>query len=84
MYWTLHTDGGPCRVNHAAARVGDKIYSFGGFCSQEDYRHRVPISVHILDTTVFKWAPVEYRNLIEAPFQRYGHSCVAHGDKVIE
>ncbi|CAK1546692.1 unnamed protein product [Leptosia nina] len=82
MYWTLHTEGGPRRVNHAAVCVGDKIYSFGGYCSVEDYRVFEPISVHVLDITVFKWSPVEYKNASDAPFQRYGHSCVGYGDKI--
>ncbi|CAH4036449.1 unnamed protein product [Pieris brassicae] len=82
MYWTLHTHGGPRRVNHAAARVGDKIYSFGGYSSLEEYQLLEPISVHVLDTAIYKWAPVDYGNLKEAPFQRYGHTCVAYGDKI--
>ncbi|CAG4962389.1 unnamed protein product [Colias eurytheme] len=81
MRWTLHTEGGPRRVNHAAACVGDKIFSFGGYCSTEEYRDWESISVHVLDTSIFKWAPVEY-NKTNAPFQRYGHSVIAYGEKI--
>lgn len=50
MYWTVHLEGGPRRVNHAAVVIGDKIYSFGGYCSGENYDIRKPMDVHILDT----------------------------------
>lgn len=50
MYWTTHLSGGPQRVNHAAVIVGDTIYSFGGYCSGENYREERPIDVHILNT----------------------------------
>jgi hypothetical protein len=32
MWWSVHLEGGPRRVNHAAAAVGDRIFSFGGYC----------------------------------------------------
>ncbi|VVC89265.1 unnamed protein product [Leptidea sinapis] len=82
MMWTVHTEGGPRRVNHAAVSVGDKIYSFGGYCSTEDYKDWEVIPVHVLDTTVYRWANVDYNKTIDAPFQIYGHSCVAYGHKV--
>jgi hypothetical protein len=50
MYWTVHLTGGPQRVNHAAVIVGDKVYSFGGYCSRENYHVQRPIDVHILNT----------------------------------
>lgn len=37
MYWLAHLEGGPRRVNHTAVAIGDYIYSFGGYCSNEDY-----------------------------------------------
>ena len=43
-------EGGPRRVNHAAVAIGDKIYSFGGYCTGEDYETTRPIDVHVLDT----------------------------------
>lgn len=49
MYWTTHLEGGPRRVNHAAVVVNDKILSFGGYCTGENYKLRRPIDVHILN-----------------------------------
>ena len=43
-------EGGPRRVNHAAVAIGDKIYSFGGYCTGEDYETTRPIDVHVFDT----------------------------------
>ncbi|KAI5636144.1 kelch motif domain-containing protein [Phthorimaea operculella] len=82
MKWTVHLEGGPRRVNHAAVLVGDKIYSFGGYCSTEEYRDWAPIPVHVLDTNTLRWAPVNYKNTLVIPFQRYGHTAVAYGHKV--
>lgn len=53
MYWTVHLAGGPRRVNHAAVVIGDKIYSFGGYCTGEDYRVFRPMDVHILHTGLY-------------------------------
>jgi len=51
--WTVHLEGGPRRVNHAAVSVNDKIFSFGGYCTGEDYETKLPIDVHVLDTSKF-------------------------------
>lgn len=51
MVWTTRLEGGPRRVNHAAARVGNSIYSFGGYCTGHDFRQLKPIDVHILCTS---------------------------------
>ena len=48
--WTVHLEGGPRRVNHAAVAVGDKIYTFGGYCTGEDYQTTRPMDVHVLNT----------------------------------
>ena len=48
--WTVHLEGGPRRVNHAAIAVGDKIFSFGGYCYGEEYDIRRPMDVHVLCT----------------------------------
>lgn len=48
--WTVSLEGGPRRVNHAAVAINDKIWSFGGYCSGEDYETRLPIDVHVFDT----------------------------------
>lgn len=82
MRWTVHIEGGPRRVNHAAVCIGDKIYSFGGYCSTEEYRDWAAIPVYVLDTTVLRWKPVPYKDSINKPFQRYGHTTVAYGHKV--
>lgn len=74
-------DGGPCRVNHTAVVVGDFIYSFGGYCSSEEYKLNHTIDVHVLNTHNLRWflippkrdstgALLEYP---EVPFQRYVH-----------
>lgn len=49
--WTVHLEGGPRRVNHAAVAIGDKIYSFGGYCTGEDYETTRPMDIHVLDTS---------------------------------
>ncbi|XP_069675101.1 kelch domain-containing protein 3 isoform X2 [Periplaneta americana] len=87
MYWTVHLEGGPRRVNHAAVVVGDKIYSFGGYCTGENYRKRRPMDVHVLNTSNFRWSalPLPKQNDPQVncvPYQRYGHTAVAYGDKI--
>lgn len=69
------------RVNHAAVCIGNKIYSFGGYCSTEEYKDWEPIPVHILDTETLRWSVVKKTSDL-VPFQRYGHTTVAYGDKV--
>ncbi|XP_064623160.1 kelch domain-containing protein 3-like [Lineus longissimus] len=83
--WTVHLEGGPRRVNHAAVAIEDKIYSFGGYCTGEDYETIRPMDVHILDTVSYRWKAVpipvpedpQYKNI---PYQRYGHTAVAYKD----
>lgn len=82
MKWTAHVEGGPMRVNHAAVCIGDKIYSFGGYCSSEEYKDWEAIPVHVLDTSTLRWAAVNFKKSDTVPFQRYGHTTVAYGDKV--
>lgn len=82
MRWTVHIEGGPRRVNHAAVSIGDKIYSFGGYCSTEEYKDWEPIPVHVLDTVSLRWAPVNYKKNDVVPFQRYGHTAIAYKHKV--
>lgn len=84
--WTVHLEGGPRRVNHAAVAVEDTIYSFGGYCTGEDYDTTRPMDVHILYTVSLRWKLLpmvsehdpEYDNI---PYQRYGHSAVAFEDR---
>lgn len=77
-------------MNHASVAIGDYIYSFGGYCSGEDYKSYSPMDVHILNTNNFRWSliplkkdengvPLKYPDV---PFQRYGHTAVAFEDKV--
>ncbi|XP_045768995.1 kelch domain-containing protein 3 [Maniola jurtina] len=85
MRWTVHIEGGPRRVNHAAVCIEGKIYSFGGYCSSEEYKDWDPIPIHVLDTTTLRWKPVRYTKrdiVVPLPYQRYGHSAVAYGHKV--
>jgi len=84
MRWTVHTDGGPRRVNHAAVAVEDRIYSFGGYCTGDNYKDEKPIDVFVLNTNTYRWTeicqPSEDSNDIENwPYQRYGHTVVAKG-----
>ncbi|XP_017089188.2 kelch domain-containing protein 3 [Drosophila bipectinata] len=90
MLWTVHLDGGPQRVNHAAVGVGDFIYSFGGYCTGYDYRYNEPIDVHVLNAHTMRWSlvpqqcdeegqPLKYPLV---PFQRYGHTVVAYKEKI--
>lgn len=49
--WTQEVDGGPRRVNHAAVSVRNRfIFSFGGYCTGEEYNQIIKIDVHVFDT----------------------------------
>ncbi|KAL4237313.1 kelch domain-containing protein 3 [Mactra antiquata] len=84
LRWTVHLEGGPRRVNHAAVAINEKIYSFGGYCTGEDYETRLPIDVHVLDIVSLRWKLIPqtqgYELYGDTPYQRYGHSAVAYGD----
>lgn len=90
MHWTVHLDGGPRRVNHAAAAVGDCIFSFGGYCTGGEYKHYGPIDVHVLNTNNYRWSLVPPKKdergfsfkYPDVPFQRYGHTAVAYKDNI--
>lgn len=86
--WTVNLDGGPRRVNHAAAAVGQRIFSFGGYCTGDNYRVSTPIDVFVLTTSDYRWSQVaKPKNGDPAsndwPFQRYGHTVSPHGDRYI-
>lgn len=86
MHWTVHLEGGPRRVNHAAVTIGDKVFSFGGYCTGEDYRELRPMDVHILNTVSYRWFLLPLPDISdpqrkEIPFQRYGHTAVAYMDR---
>ncbi|ESO85378.1 hypothetical protein LOTGIDRAFT_205828 [Lottia gigantea] len=81
--WTIHLEGGPRRVNHAAVAIGDRIYSFGGYCTGEDYDVTRPMDVHILDTLSLRWKLLPTPDVSSdtpVPYQRYGHTAVTVGD----
>ncbi|GAB6022105.1 kelch domain-containing protein 3 [Chamberlinius hualienensis] len=83
MRWISTLDGGPRRVNHAAASVDDLIYSFGGYCTGEDYKTKRPMDVHILNTVSFRWSALPAakpgtNQFFSSPFQRYGHTANAY------
>jgi len=84
MWWTVHLEGGPRRVNHAAVAVGERIFSFGGYCTGDNYRDERPIDVFVLNTLTLRWTeiakPVDREELGCWPYQRYGHTVVARGD----
>lgn len=79
--WTVRLEGGPRRVNHAAVAINGKVYSFGGYCTGDRYDVREPIDVHVLNTVSLRWSLVQSQSHPDdVPFQRYGHTVVAHGD----
>ena len=47
--WTVCLEGGPRRVNHAAVAIEHKIYSFGGYCTGDDFENTRPMDIHILN-----------------------------------
>uniref|UniRef100_A0A0N5CD48 Kelch domain-containing protein 10 n=1 Tax=Strongyloides papillosus TaxID=174720 RepID=A0A0N5CD48_STREA len=61
MYWTVHIDGGPKRVNHAAVAVNGLIYSFGGYSSGEHYDKNESIDIHALCSETFRWEKIKNR-----------------------
>jgi len=92
--WTHCLENAPKRVNHASAAVDDMVYSFGGYCTGEDYSTWIPIIVHCLDTNSLEWHQVNYTcsSLVtdssvssldsDVPFNRYGHTVVSYGSLV--
>lgn len=79
LRWTIELEGGPKRVNHAAVAIGDRIYSFGGYCTGENYETTTPMDVHVLDTMSLRWRLVQFEESPSRiiPYQRYGHTAVA-------
>ncbi|XP_066106306.1 kelch domain-containing protein 3 isoform X2 [Saccopteryx bilineata] len=89
LRWTVHLEGGPRRVNHAAVAVGHRVYSFGGYCSGEDYETLRQIDVHIFNAVSLRWTKLPpVRPTIRGqppvvPYMRYGHSTVLIDDTVL-
>ncbi|XP_071799387.1 kelch domain-containing protein 3-like [Asterias amurensis] len=86
-HWTVHLDGGPRRVNHAAALVGGHIFLFGGYCTGGNYSSLVPIDVYVLNTVQLRWTKLPNASDEEftkklVPYLRYGHSVVNYNELV--
>ena len=47
--WTVNLEGGPQRVNHTSIVSGHHIFSFGGYCTGDDYENPVCMDVHVLN-----------------------------------
>ncbi|CAD5117904.1 DgyrCDS6649 [Dimorphilus gyrociliatus] len=79
--WTAKIEGGPKRVNHAAAAVDHQVFSFGGYCSGFDFETPVPMDVHVFNTLTYKWkklpAPTDPEDKKSTPYRRYGHTAIA-------
>uniref|UniRef100_A0A0K8TG65 Kelch domain-containing protein 3 n=1 Tax=Lygus hesperus TaxID=30085 RepID=A0A0K8TG65_LYGHE len=93
MHWVAHISGayskGPKRVNHAAAAVGETIYTFGGYCTGDlsMYHSKGLIDVHALSIHHLVWREIprpaqDSEQYSLAPFQRYGHTAVAYGKNI--
>nr|XP_017512530.2 kelch domain-containing protein 3 isoform X4 [Manis javanica] len=88
LRWTVHLEGGPRRVNHAAVAVGHRVFSFGGYCSGEDYETLRQIDVHIFNAVSLRWTklppvrPAIRGQVPVVPYMRYGHSTVLIDDTV--
>jgi len=85
MWWTVHIEGGPRRVNHAAVSIGERVFSFGGYCIGDNYQEQRPIDVFVLNTVNFRWTEVPKPDGDDGnpwPFQRYGHTVIAWGDQI--
>ena len=82
--YLLLTQGGPRRVNHAAVAVGERIFSFGGYCTGDNYRDERAIDVFMLNTTTCRWMEIAKHTdphlLSSWPYQRYGHTVTVRGD----
>ncbi|KAM9808465.1 kelch domain-containing protein 3 isoform 2-T3 [Syngnathus typhle] len=82
LRWSVHLEGGPRRVNHAAVAVEHKVYTFGGYCSGEDYETLRQIDVHVFNTVSMRWMnlppvrPLGHERAREVPYMRYGHTAV--------
>ncbi|XP_070571054.1 kelch domain-containing protein 3-like isoform X2 [Ptychodera flava] len=84
LRWIVHLEGGPRRVNHAACAIDNKVFTFGGYCTGDDYETLRPIDVHVFDMLTYKW--IELANTTKdldcIPYMRYGHTAVAVDDVI--
>ncbi|KAG9472823.1 hypothetical protein GDO78_016755 [Eleutherodactylus coqui] len=83
-HWTVHLEGGPRRVNHAAVAVGHRVFSFGGYCSGEDYETLRQIDVHVFNAVSLRWRklPPACCCPSKVPYMRYGHTAVLIDDVI--
>ncbi|GFU24038.1 kelch domain-containing protein 3, partial [Nephila pilipes] len=80
MYWTSCINrGGQERANHAAVAIGHRIYSFGGFCTDNMPKY---MDVCCFDTISLKWFMANYRITNQSPRSCFGHSVVAYKDRI--
>ncbi|XP_063300283.1 kelch domain-containing protein 3 [Pelobates fuscus] len=82
--WTVHLEGGPRRVNHAAVAMGHQVFSFGGYCSGEDYETLRQIDVHVFNAVSLRWRklPPASCSPSKVPYMRYGHTAVLIDDVI--
>src|SRR5207248_826774 len=80
--WTHRLENAPKRIDHASAAIGHIIYSFGGYCTGEDFEPL--IVVDSLDTNTLGWSvvPYTYDSMDDVPFGRDGHTVVADGHMI--
>jgi len=75
-------------VNHAAVSMGDRVFSFGGYCTGDNYKDRRPIDVFVLNTLNYRWTELntsegkDLRREQNWPYQRYGHTVVPFQDAI--
>jgi N-acetylneuraminic acid mutarotase len=85
VIWTHCLENAPRRVNHASASVDDQIYSFGGYCTGENYSTRIPIIIHSLNIITMEWHEVQHgfeTSEEDVPFNRYGHTVVSNDNLI--
>ncbi|KAG8193291.1 hypothetical protein JTE90_003778 [Oedothorax gibbosus] len=80
MYWIQHLDNGLRRVNHAAVTIGNLIYSFGGYCSENDLSEFMDVC--IFNTDSLNWYNIHYSPTGDIPPSLFGHSAVVYKNKV--
>ena len=87
MRWTIHLEGGPDKVNNTAVAIGEQIFSFGGYCTGDNYEDEQPIDVFVLNTLTYRWTEIpkpaeDDPSLADWPYQRYGHTVIAYADSI--
>ena len=57
MWWTVHLEGGPRRVNHAAVAMGERVFSFGDH--NENIFRKVLTTIGVLQCFTFQVATAQ-------------------------